>query len=418
MNHSRTLLKTIKILLLSILLIVFMLLSLNCVLPLKRQFPSWMLSPHLTAKKEKTADGTRTDFLNAKGDITVALDKNYATVIRTLDRDGNCVFEQYFDSHGRPAVLAAGNSAFKREYNSDGKWISTTYLDDKLDPVVRLNGYASVHRTYTEDGEVETEMYFGADGLPAADNYRKYGIRCEYDEDGRLSAVTNLDSAGNPMNNKEHYAVKKRTYTFDGDHYTEMYYDADGNPAKLSSGEFGYIYENGRPVCIDKDGRKMFSLRHFLLHSMFAVLAIGILLLLLILLSRRSLTWVLLFLYLAFIAYMTIMDRESGTGVITWYIPPNFYLFFKNKEVLANIWLFVPLGALLYKLSHMWEIVALPIALSLLIEISQLVLDIGALEVSDLLANSLGGIVGVAVCCLLEPAARSIWRAGFRRRLH
>ena len=50
----------------------------------------------------------------------------------------------------------------------------------------------------------------------------------------------------------------------------------------------------------------------------------------------------------------------------------------------------------------MWEIIALPIALSLIIEISQLVFDIGAFQVSDLAANSLGGIVGIIVCYLLE----------------
>ena len=73
-----------------------------------------------------------------------------------------------------------------------------------------------------------------------------------------------------------------------------------------------------------------------------------------------------------------------------------------------NIWLFIPLGALLYKLSHKWEILVLPIALSLIIEITQLVLDIGAFQFSDLIANSLGGVVGIVVCCLFEPMVKRI----------
>ena len=103
------------------------------------------------------------------------------------------------------------------------------------------------------------------------------------------------------------------------------------------------------------------------------------------------------------------MDRNTGIGVVTWNIPHNYYLFFRDKSLLANIWLFIPLGAILYKLSHMWEIIAFPIALSLLIETSQLVLDIGAFEISDLITNSLGGIVGIIICYLLEPIAKRIW---------
>lgn len=103
------------------------------------------------------------------------------------------------------------------------------------------------------------------------------------------------------------------------------------------------------------------------------------------------------------------INREVGSSVITWTIPPNYYLFFMDKDILANIWLFVPLGAILYKLSQMWEIIALPIALTLLIETSQLILDIGAFELSDLIANSIGGAIGIVVCYLLEPVVNSVW---------
>ena len=130
-----------------------------------------------------------------------------------------------------------------------------------------------------------------------------------------------------------------------------------------------------------------------------------------ILLSERPITHICLFLYLAFIAYMTIINRETGIGVVTWNIPLNYYLFFLNESLLANIWLFIPLGAIMYKLSHMWEIIAFPITLSLIIEISQLVFDIGAFEISDLIANGLGGIVGVTICYLLEPVVKRIWEA-------
>ena len=360
----------------------------------------------MTKKTEKTADSTRTDYVNSKGVITVALDKNYATVIKSYDQNGNCILEEYFDDHGRPAILPAGHSALRKEYNSNGKWISTTYLDGSLNPVVINRGYASVHRAYTKSDKVETEMYYDADGLPTLDNNKNFGVRHEYNEDDRESALINLDAAGNAMNNSSHYAISKTTYTSDGK--IVMYYDKDGNPAKLGYGHSGYLYKNGKSICVDQNGRKMFVLRHFLHNSILTVLIIGVFLLVLILLSERSITYILLFLYLAFIAYMTIMGRETGIGVVTWNIPLNYYLFFKDRSLLANTWLFIPFGAILYKLSHMWEIIAFPIALSLAIETSQLVLDIGAFEISDIITNSLGGLVGIIMCYLLEPLVKTI----------
>ena len=152
MNQVRSLLHIIWICILSALLIVFMLLSMNSVLPLRWQFPSWKLSPHLTARTEETAEGSRTDYVNANGALTVALDTNYATVIKDLDTNGNWTFLQYLDNKGKPAVRALGNSATRREYNSEGQWTRTDYLDAGLNPVKCAHGYASVCLTYNDIG--------------------------------------------------------------------------------------------------------------------------------------------------------------------------------------------------------------------------------------------------------------------------
>ena len=180
-----------------------------------------------------------------------------------------------------------GYSALKREYDEEGNWISQTYLDDKLNPFMIRSGYASIHRTYNSIGKVETEMFFDADGLPAPDANRRYGYRNEYDADGRMTAVICLDSNGNVINNVDRYAIVRKTYYSDGKLRTEMYYAQDSNPARLRNGQYGLLYINGKPICLDKDGNKIFVLRHFLLHSPFVVLLVGILLLLLIMLMNR-----------------------------------------------------------------------------------------------------------------------------------
>ena len=409
MIDYRQLFRKLWIVLLSTILIHFTLLSMNIALPLKCQFPAWRLSPHLSTVKTETMNDCCVDYVNSKGVKTVALNKNYATVVKTYDQDGNCILEQYFDNHGKPTMTANGNYALRREYNTQGQWITSTYLDENLTPVAGRNRYASIRRTYNTIGKTDIDMYYGSNGLPAADLKGRYGVRYEYNEDENVSVITNLDASGKAMNNLDHYAVVKRTYTSNGKLYTEMFYDKDGNPARLNSGQYGYVYVNNTPICLNKDGHRMFVLRHFLLHSTLIVLLFGVILLLLILLSNRTMAWLLLLPYLTFIVYMTMINREVGSSIITWTIPPNYYLFFVNGEILANIWLFVPLGALLYKLSHMWEIIALPIVLTLLIETSQLVLDIGAFEFSDLIANSLGGAMGIVVCYLLEPIVNNVW---------
>lgn len=409
MNHERNLLNIISLVICSVLLVLFILLSANSVLPLKWQFPAWRLSPHLEVLKTDTEGGTRADYVNSFGVLTVALDKNYAAVVKTLDQDGNCVLEQYYDKHRRPTISADGNYALRKEYNAEGQCITSTYLDSELHPVAGRSGYATTRRTYNAIGKVDTYMFFDADGLPVQNHIGIYGLHYEYNEDGQVSTVTSLDADGNAMNNNDHYAITRNTYAADGKLLTETFYDESGNPVSLDSGQYGYVYVNGSPICIDQNGQKMFALRPFLLRNIFAVLLIGIVLLFVILLSDRVMTWGLLLLYLAFIAYMTMINRDVGRGIITCNIPPNYYLFFMNREILSNIWLFVPFGAILYKLSHRWETIACSIVLSLLIETSQLILDIGAFEVSDLIANSLGGVIGIMVCYLFEPAVKYIW---------
>ena len=67
-------------------------------------------------------------------------------------------------------------------------------------------------------------------------------------------------------------------------------------------------------------------------------------------------------------------------------------------QILNNIWLFVPLGAMLYRLWPRGYVVLIPVLLSLGIETLQLVLGRGLFETDDIISNSLGGLIGVLVC--------------------
>lgn len=392
----------------SLLLISFLLLTINLLLPPRIRIPFWLLSPNLTKKETVISDGLRVDFVRKEGKITLALDKNYATVLKTLDKDGNCILEKYFDENGNPVVTADGYSAIRSEYDKYGHLVKKEYLDRGMNLTAWNQGYATVLYTYNESDQVETELYFDQNMQPAKSTSKRYGVRHEYGADGKESVVMNLDADGNLISGTNEYVIVKKTYTPGGKLHTVMYYDENENPFKLSNGAYGYLYENGRTICLDSSGNRTFAIKFFLHRSTIFVMLAGCILIVLILISGRLVNCLILIAYCAFIAYMTVLERLQGSAALFLTLPQNAYLMLNNNGFIKNIWLFVPLGAIMYKLFHMWEIIAIPIAVTLAIETAQIVFGIGAFELLDLIANTAGGAIGIAGCYVLEPMIHNL----------
>ncbi len=95
--------------------------------------------------------------------------------------------------------------------------------------------------------------------------------------------------------------------------------------------------------------------------------------------------------------------------------PPQLHLFATWREawitqrgfdqLLLNIGVFVPLGLLLAwrfpRLRRIWAVGLCSLALSTTIELGQLFLGNGVCDVDDLLCNTLGGILGASLVCLV-----------------
>lgn len=395
----------------SLLLLAFLILTINWLFPSRVKIPFWPRSSSLKIKETETVDGLRIDYVDNKGGITLAVDKNYATVIKTMDKYGNCIWEEYYNENGDPVVLPNGYSAIRKEYDINGNPTKMEFFDQWINPVINKQGYSIVLYTYDENENVETEMYFDNDMHPAKSISNRYGVRHEYTADGKESVVKNLAADGNLMTNTDSYVVTNKTYTTDGKLHTLMYYDEDGNPYRLSNGAYGYLYENRKSICLDSNGKRIFVLSHYLHNSKISVILAGAILLLLILISGRKINGLLFIAYFAFIIYMTILNRTPGKNAIYLTLPQNLYLLFTDRGFMMNIWLFIPLGAILYKLFQMWEIVAIPILITLAVETSQFVFGIGAFELTDLMANTFGGIIGVIGCYVLEPLVEYVVRA-------
>ncbi|MDR0862534.1 MAG: VanZ family protein [Oscillospiraceae bacterium] len=84
-------------------------------------------------------------------------------------------------------------------------------------------------------------------------------------------------------------------------------------------------------------------------------------------------------------------------------IPGRLYLF----EIVYNVLAFIPTGLYLHMLKPDWSFArkALPcFGLSLLFEVAQFVFAIGASDITDVIGNTLGGVIGIGVFALLRRA--------------
>ncbi len=412
--------------------------------------------------RQTHSDGiSRTDFVDSSGTLTNHPEKGYATVLRTEDEAGHVLLEQYLNARGNPVRLKSGYSAIARQYDDLGRCVCIRYQNHRGQPVNTPSGYAVITRTYDAHGRMESQFYLDKAGNPATDWTGTYGCRREYNDAGQVSATIYLDARGNPCTTDMGYASVRSTYR-GGRVCTERYYATDGAPAAADGGYFGvqfdyddagriteqvylgadgkittlprgysilrttydenglrtsaaYFNAEGNPAMVqgryhrivyrdekthyyDIAGNPRF-LPDMVLHANFGlVVCIGIALCVLAIILPPPCRAILLGLYLAFMGYMTLMNRESGDSQAKLRLFWSYRRFFQSptlrKEVLNNILLFVPFSALMRSLSGkrlwLWIIPMLSIG----IELTQYITGLGLCELDDILNNTLGGLAG------------------------
>jgi glycopeptide antibiotics resistance protein len=92
------------------------------------------------------------------------------------------------------------------------------------------------------------------------------------------------------------------------------------------------------------------------------------------------------------INWIPLLGSFSDKGVLRW------------QEILGNILVFIPLGIYLPMMKRGWSFVqrALPIVgLTVAFEVLQFIFAIGRSDVTDILANALGGLTGIGIHALL-----------------
>ena len=78
------------------------------------------------------------------------------------------------------------------------------------------------------------------------------------------------------------------------------------------------------------------------------------------------------------------------------------------KEVLYNIIAFIPLGVYIQAFKEDWKTATkcmIVVLTSFLFEVIQFIFAIGASDITDIIGNTLGGIVGILFCILMQKIA-------------
>lgn len=139
--------------------------------------------------------------------------------------------------------------------------------------------------------------------------------------------------------------------------------------------------------------------------------------------KSRRLVPVLFLIYLALLVWIILfklqfsihdLDTVRSINLIPFYYDKDVGTAFHLKEVLENLLLFVPMGIYLQMLLSKWRFHGKLIIIagtSLLLEMVQYVLAIGRSDITDLLTNTAGGFLGLALYCIVAWLLRKRERA-------
>ncbi|MBQ8953309.1 MAG: VanZ family protein [Clostridia bacterium] len=92
----------------------------------------------------------------------------------------------------------------------------------------------------------------------------------------------------------------------------------------------------------------------------------------------------------------------------------SLYFYFNGRESILNVLIFVPLGlhfGVLFDKNSMVQKVGMVVATSLLLEIMQYILAMGATDIMDLINNTIGGALGLSICSV----ARKVLKERFNK---
>ena len=138
----------------------------------------------------------------------------------------------------------------------------------------------------------------------------------------------------------------------------------------------------------------------FLENNIAIVLAISITLVVITFFLPRKACIPLLIAYVIFILYLTLLSRGTAKRLVNMDIMVTIKKMFGSDdlartEVLCNILMFMPLGAMVGKVKPRWFWMIT--VLSILIEAIQYIGKLGMCDIGDVVTNTIGGFAGLGI---------------------
>ena len=334
--------------------------------------------------------------------VPVMISSGYSLIIYQYNDNGKIAKESYYDIDGKPAKTRFFGYECYREYDENGDNVKTIYLDEIGKPIVTEQGFAIRKMAYYKDdiskGKIKSDFFFDNNEIPTKSIAGQYGTYYEYDQYGRIKKKTSIDQYGKPMINAYGYCSVIFTYYNDDTVETEQYYDTNDNPIQLSEGQYGLKHIEGKTIYLNKQGNEQINLKTLLYNSEWIVILGAIMMIIVSSLVGKKINISLLFLYMCFVLYMTIYRKDSIgiEQIITAF--RSYKDFFTDSSVrrgiVFNILLFMPIGAILFRLLPFKILVIILVIISVAIETIQYFAIIGECSLDDVISNVFGGIIG------------------------
>lgn len=356
----------------------------------------------LLREYDESGNNTRITYLDQNGEPMI-MANGYATEELEYNENRKVVSVKYYDVAGNPACTPSYGYGKINEYDENGNACRVIYVDAYGAPMMTRHGYAIVCRNYyvsdgPENGRAESEFYYDETGNPVCLSLGEYGVHMEYDQNGRKTVLTYLDAEGKPMKTNKGYTTVRRTFQANNNVATERYFDLEGNPISLSEGQYGIKKEYGQTIYLNENGSEAFNLKNLLYNQSMLVIVFALMVVALAVLLGKMWNALLLLINIGTIVYLTLMFRESGGVKVNLELFWSYKSIFDNSEnradILRNIWLFIPLGAILYRLCPKKIVLFIPIALSIIVEVIQYFSGTGLCELDDVVSNGIGGVIG------------------------
>lgn len=108
------------------------------------------------------------------------------------------------------------------------------------------------------------------------------------------------------------------------------------------------------------------------------------------------------------------LEETRAYNFIPFYYEDGHNIELHFSEVINNILIFIPAGVylcLLFKEMSLWKRAILILAVSLALECAQYILAVGRFDITDIIMNTVGGVVGVGICSIIRVLFRDKDRA-------